>query len=423
MQFGRGYAQGAERYVRILAEGLRSSGHDACVLAGDPARRGPPVAFGEPIESDLPLFHYPSAGWMSIEGSPPRALVPALRELRPDVVHLANPGHVGVGIIAAACALGIPVVITVVDFWWLCPKHTLWKFRRETCDGTPGWTECLACISHDRPASLRRVVARVPGLRSVALPVLYLGKWAASGVRAAELARWPRRRRFVLEAMNRAHAVILASRVADELLRPRLTSPCIHTIPFGLEPRWFAAGAARDRRLEVGHSRSPTIGYAGALAPHKGPHVLIDALRRLGWRDTQVRIAGPVVDAAYAQELRRVADGLAIEFAGTIESQNMPDFLRGLDLLVVPSLWPENLPLIVLESLAVGTPVLASDVGGIVEAVPDPRFRFTPGSVEVLADRLQCWRSMGPPAELPRVSRSDEMIRRTLEVYSAVLNR
>ena len=102
MQFGRGYGQGTERYVSILARGMRQRGHDAVVLAGDPEKRGPDLPLGAAVENETSVLHYPSCGWIAVEGLSPEALEPVLARERPDVVHVANPAHIGVGALSAA---------------------------------------------------------------------------------------------------------------------------------------------------------------------------------------------------------------------------------------------------------------------------------------------------------------------------------
>jgi glycosyltransferase involved in cell wall biosynthesis len=99
----------------------------------------------------------------------------------------------------------------------------------------------------------------------------------------------------------------------------------------------------------------------------------------------------------------------------------MPDFLRSLDVLVVPSLWPENQPLTVLEALATNTPVLASRVDGIRELLTDEALLFDVNSAASLAARLAAWVKAPCAARLVApVSTVDQMIERTLAVYGEV---
>lgn len=425
MQFGRGYSQGTERYLSILCEGLMRRGHEVLVLAGDPERRSPRATAGALVQLEPRTLQLPTGGWMAVLGTPPHRLVPLLEAERPDVVHVANPAHIGVGVMLAARQLGLPVVLTIMDYWWLCPKHTLRHYLRGECDGRVAWHECLLCISAERDEGLHRL-HRVPVLRRVLLPVLHLTRCAFTATSPAESLRWIRRNRILHECLRGVSAILCPSRAAERRIAPLVEPERLRRVPYGLEPRWLEAGqAARAARTAAPHPRGPEqlkIGYAGALAAHKGAHVLLEALALLGWRQTRVRIAGGGRDPRYRSRLAALSAGLNVEFVGPLPSEQMPGFLSSLDWLVFPSLWPENLPIIVLEALACGTPVLASRVDGVAEIVPKA-WQFEPGSTADLAAHLErCAGTPSPAIELPgAVSTADEMVMQTLRVYEEVL--
>lgn len=415
MQFGPGYTQGAEQYVADLGEALTRLGHEVVYLGGDPAGRRGAAALGETVGSSPRLVHWPARSWLAVEGTSPGALLPVLRREQVDLVHLANPAHVGAGLIPAARALGLPVVVTVVDYWWLCPKGTLMR-GADLCDATPAGLDCVACIAEDSQRAAVRVMARLPAVGPRLVWGMQRRRARRRGLATEDLRRWPARREYLTTLLNLADAVIFLSQTAAQRYAAWITDARAHVIRVGLAPRWFAL--PRPRR-EPG--TAPVIGFAGALEPHKGPHVLLEAVRRLGWRDVHVRLAGGMPAGGYARRLRRLASGLPVEFAGLLGPEQMPAFLASLDLLVVPSLWPENIPHVVLEAQAVGTPVLGSDVPGIAEVLEDSRWRFRPGDAAALADRLYRWRAGELPALAVRPEAADVMARRTLAVYEQAL--
>lgn len=416
MQYGAGYTQGTERYLTLLADGLTRSGGQAVFLAGDPLGRRSAAAPGQPVPDAARLVHYPTTGWMAVRGIDPTLLRSVLVSERPDLIHLANPAHIGVGIVEAAAALDIPVVITVVDYWWLCPKQTLWHYRRNACDGRVHWSECLCCIAAERDEGWHRL-HRVPLLNRVALPVLFFGRWAAGGVPPAEIVRWTRRRSILTDVLRQAAAVILLSHAAERLIGPFVPAERRDTIFNGLEPHWFAGACPpRDPRTAA----PLTLGYAGALALHKGTHLLLQAVRELGWRDVRVLIAGQGSDA-YTARLRELARGLNVEFLGGVPPPAMPALLDSLDALVFTSVWPENMPNVVLEACARRRPVLASRVPGVAEMLRDERGLFDVGSAASLAECLKRWRESDRPLTPPCVGTAQEMFDRTLAVYRRVL--
>jgi len=121
-------------------------------------------------------------------------------------------------------------------------------------------------------------------------------------------------------------------------------------------------------------------------------------VRKLGWRRTRVRIAGRLDrTSAYGAMLLREAQGLDVEFTGVLADREIRAFYRSLDVLAVTSLWAENLPFAMLEGLAAGVPVVASDVSGIAHCIPDERMRFEPGDVDGLARALVAARERPAP--------------------------
>lgn len=139
------------------------------------------------------------------------------------------------------------------------------------------------------------------------------------------------------------------------------------------------------------YERSSYFIYLGRLSREKGVATLLAALRlRAGARLT-CRILG---EGPLEADLRRQAAewGLDnVEFSGYLQGEALHAAIRGAAFTVVPSEWYENLPFAVLESFALGTPVLGARIGGIPEMVLDERtgLTFTMGDSRDLAAALE----------------------------------
>jgi glycosyltransferase involved in cell wall biosynthesis len=418
MQLGHAYGQGSERYAESLGAALEEAGHRVSFLAGDPRGFDAPRPLGAPTDPARRIFAHSARSWFAVMGAPPSRITGFLRRERPDLVHVVNPAHVGVGAALAARRLGIPVVVTAMDFWWVCPRSTLLRGGAEPCDGSSGWRDCVRCIASDHRRAELRALSRRPRLA----PAL-LATWAAGAVRRGgsplEALRWMRRERFLARCLGRADQVIFPSPATRDAIAPLLGHARWQVIPYGLDERWFAS--APRERSQPREPHELVVGFAGALQPHKGAHVLLAALRRLGWTRTRVRVAGGSEDIAYQERLRREAAGLRLELVGSLSSTEMRAFLATLDALVVPSLWPENLPYVLLEAQAAGVPVIASRVPGMAQQVGDAARLFEPGSDVELARALVRLLEGAPPATAPRVARLAEMARATEDVYRRAL--
>lgn len=159
------------------------------------------------------------------------------------------------------------------------------------------------------------------------------------------------------------------------------------TIGLGVDTDVFRPSAkARNR---VG---SPTVaGYAGRLERRKGVFVLLDAISRE--TGLSLRIAGAGSSEA---ELRKSVQDLGVadrvQFVGALDGESLADFYRGLDVLAVPSLtaasWVEQFGRVVVEAMACGTPVVASDSGALPEVVGDAGVIVPEGDAAALAEAL-----------------------------------
>lgn len=418
-QLGRGYVQGTERYVHTLGHCLTARGHEVTYLAGDPLKQDRPRSFGECVDVTERVYAHPTRGWMSVVGRPGPSLEAWIRGHRPDVVHINNAAHIGIGIADACRTLRIPYVVTVHDYWWICPKGTLLRPGGAVCDGTPGWRDCLRCLSggHDRPW-VRRMAGWPDALMPLALATYYL-RAALRGMSPRDLSNWTHRRDKLLDCLNGAAGVIFPSRSIAEAFAPRLRSRNWQVIANGLTADWF-----ENPRTPLDRPSPPealTVGYAGAILPHKAPHLLLEAIQLLGWRQTRVRLAGAADDPLYWRVLQKLADGLNVEFVGRLSPDQMPAFLRGLDVLAVTSVWPENYPYIVLEALAAGVRVVAGRIGGMVDQVADPHLLFEPGSAKALAAALAYVREHPGAGRTMKAGTADEMTDATEAVYRTAM--
>ena len=93
----------------------------------------------------------------------------------------------------------------------------------------------------------------------------------------------------------------------------------------------------------------------------------------------------------HAAELRRAAAGLDVTFAGGFAREDAERVLSGLDLLVVPSIWYENMPITIYEARRHGIPVVVTDLGGMAEAVEHgvSGLTFPRGDDVALAERIR----------------------------------
>jgi glycosyltransferase involved in cell wall biosynthesis len=163
--------------------------------------------------------------------------------------------------------------------------------------------------------------------------------------------------------------------------------PAVVTVSNSLRQHMLQLGLAPERVITVRNGvpipavrrahRRPTepwtLGMAALFRPRKGLEVLLEALALLRQKDLPVRLhaVGPFESNAYETEIRSQIDRLAIGDLVTwtgFTSDVAGEFVK-MDLFVLPSLFGEGLPMVVLEAMAAGVPVVATRVEGVPEAI------------------------------------------------------
>jgi glycosyltransferase involved in cell wall biosynthesis len=130
------------------------------------------------------------------------------------------------------------------------------------------------------------------------------------------------------------------------------------------------------------------VGFLGSIVPAKGLQVLVRAHRAVPRGAMRLSIHGnTAADPAYWAAVRRELVRGETEVAGPYMPDDVYTVLAHLDVVVVPSLWYENAPIVIAEARAAGVPVVASDLGGMAELVAEGRAgaRFEPGNAADLA--------------------------------------
>ncbi|MEY2745151.1 MAG: hypothetical protein RL112_193, partial [Planctomycetota bacterium] len=163
----------------------------------------------------------------------------------------------------------------------------------------------------------------------------------------------------------------------------------IEHLPFGIDLPPSAPRAARRAGAPL------SVGYLGARIRAKGPDLL---LRAWGALPPELRARGELrlrgsdaSEAAYQAELRALARASGARLEGALDRAGVAAFLAECDLLVVPSRWWENAPLVVQEARAARVPLLVAGHGGLAEFVEEgvDGWRFAPGSVDDLRSKLE----------------------------------
>jgi glycosyltransferase involved in cell wall biosynthesis len=182
--------------------------------------------------------------------------------------------------------------------------------------------------------------------------------------------------------------IALTEFTAQKLVESRLTTQDKISVLGNFLPDPLPAPGSFDKR-------EPYVVYLGRLSPEKGVEILLDAVT--GLPDLRVKIAGDGPQTGVLQTIARQRGLQQVEFLGGVAGDEKWELLRHATAVVVPSVWYEAFPFVVLESLAAGTPVVASNLGSLPYVVEDGKsgLLFRAGDNQDLQEKL-AWLVLHP---------------------------
>lgn len=318
-----------------------------------------------------------------------------INQIRPESVHVHNL-HGLIGAAWAATESAYPSFYVALDFGLICMSWFLYDGTMVPCSG-PSAIKCRACLRRNEGPSLLSRVARFFPSNIIArvrpgVEMLYFRQ-------TAELSGYYDKTRAHLDRMlpllGKFTKIIAPSPIMAQMLR-QFGAPAdrVYTLVYGVAQE-------KVDRWEADHAKSPIarLAFLGNRTPVKGLQVLVKALSRLPeGLDLEVVAYGDCqsfIQGLPSTSIRYLRGG------GPLTGEAIGRVYSGVDAVLVPSLWHENSPLVILEALANGTPVIASTQAGISHLVRhmENGLLVPPGDVEAWADVIQ------------RVARRPEIVR------------
>ncbi|MCE6958580.1 glycosyltransferase family 4 protein [Cereibacter sphaeroides] len=278
-------------------------------------------------------------------------------DTRPEVVHLHGIDRIGAEVIPALRRLApaARIVLTLHDYQIICPNDGLLLTRPEImrCRGASP-DGCRSCF---------------PDLGA---------------------ARHALRKTYLATILQGVDLFLAPSRfLRDRFLDWGLPAGRVRLMPNAVAPLALMQDRPRVRR--------DRFAFFGSIAPHKGVLTLLDAAAQLKAEGAALRLAlhgglrHPTPEFRGAFDARLAAAQPLAQHLGPYDRNALASRMADVDWVVVPSLWWENAPLVILEAQAAGRPVIASGVGGMAELVRDGAtgLLVPPGDASALAETLR----------------------------------
>ncbi|MCK5177456.1 MAG: glycosyltransferase family 4 protein, partial [Candidatus Aenigmarchaeota archaeon] len=254
-----------------------------------------------------------------------------LKKEKPNIVHTHNLGGFSLSTFNIVKSLNLPLIHTLHDYSLMCPNAMLLNSQGNICKKQP-----LPC----------RTYQKIKKQLSKSKPYVVTAP-----------------SQFVLD-MHRKKGFFPNSKMIK--------------LPLGIESK-------NNKPIKKNYDNLNIL-YAGQLSKHKGIHILIEAFKQINNPKIRLNIVGKGPDSEYFQKL---ADkDSRILFHGFVSDKKLNELYNFANIVVVPSRWYDNSPVVIYESFAHSNLVIGSNIGGIPELIENDKngFLFEAGNIIELKD-------------------------------------
>lgn len=350
---------GAEVAAFYSAYGLLQRGQTCSVLTiharGDKDSEYARVFYGVPVKYVTYARLFPFQGLKVFDPRIYCRIVREIEQFRPDLVHVHNVSGTSLAPFVACRRMGIPVVLTLHDHWLLCPCNMLYRRDGTLCDPATSAIPCGQCY--------RRY-----------------DYWGDI----------PLRRQVFAALVSNVHLFISPSqKLVDLHVAAGYARERFRVLKNGFNLDIFGGEDTQRSLPPNGEAGTAIVLFSGVIVETKGIDTLVNALPLLeryvaGFR---LLVAGSG-DPTFEHKLRRY-EPTSVRLLGKLPFYTLKELYRSVDLTVVPSIWYDNSPVVISESLLSGTPVLGSAIGGIPEVIPkEVGYLIPPRDALALAEQV-----------------------------------
>jgi len=371
------HTAGTEQYTLGLAKALQARGYDVRIVCAEDWDSGKRYWNGvtEDNLEGIPVYRI-HLNWQKAR-NPNRVLYDSglveswldrfLHENKFDLVHVTSVYSLGVGVLRSVKRAKIPLILTLTDFWFLCPSLQLLRSDGTLCDGNTTAWQCEACLMAE--SNLFQQVSKF------SVPEIVTSRVWETLAHLPPLTRQPGLRGMLLDMDDRKRAmretfslpdlVVSPSRTVKSIFAQNTSRPVI-LMPHGHDLTWLNEYQGKTK------SDVLRFGYLGGLHEVKGVHLLIEAFIKADFgKQARLHIWGTHgKNEAYAKKLTSmIAGNDSISLHGKYSRRDLASILSEIDVALAPSIWYENAPLVIQEAFATKTPVIATNLGGMAEVI------------------------------------------------------
>jgi glycosyltransferase involved in cell wall biosynthesis len=255
---------------------------------------------------------------------------------KPDIIHVHQLGPISVGALKVLKQLGFKVVQTFHGYYFECPKGSLFKRSQKICNHPTVCCKLYKEAYHKEMRSCDQIIA-------------------------------------------------ISSYVKQRLLKSGYNPHIITLLQNSISPEYSKLPAIKPKQPKE-------VLFVGRMAKAKGVHILLRALTKIEGigKKYVVNLIGDGEDRPLFERIAK-SFSIRVNFIGKVSDEVLEQYYERAWIVIMPSIFPELCPMVALEAMCHGCPIIASNVGGIPDFVLHGQtgFLFEPNDADELADRIK----------------------------------
>lgn len=274
-----------------------------------------------------------------------------IKKIDPEIVHISHLNYLSTTLIKIFKENNIPILCTLHDYWFMCPRGQLITPEFERCEKID-FNVCGTCLNN------------------------YFTSLTKASLKLKE------RDKYIRELLNRVDLFVAPSKfLRNKFIKWGINDKNIIYSDYGFNTQYF-------ENFQKKKSKFIRFGYTGRIIPNKGVHLLVDAFNKIKNESIVLKIYGKKTEIT--KYLKERVENSNISFEDPYDNWDIAKVLSEIDVLIIPSIWVENSPLVIHEAFLGKIPVITSNIGGMAELVKHNQegLLFKVGDVEDLVKKI-----------------------------------
>jgi glycosyltransferase involved in cell wall biosynthesis len=378
------YVGGTEVCAFELASELKKKGNKILILTTDPLINNKKINTTKNSYKDIDVItinknirKYKSFSETYKDDNTLKIFKKILNDFKPDIIHYHHLMHLSIDFVQIAKKANIPQVITLHDFWTQCLTHQRITTTGNLCTNfsVNKCSHCLSDILNSGPLinttlSLKYFLKNKNKLKYLISAIKKIYYRSANKL-------------FYLSNHDKYIKIVKSRNCGMKTILSQMDLVIFPTKFLSHEFLKWNSGISKNILSNDGintkvfekFKRLPNktlrFGYIGSIIPTKGLDMVLRAWPKLAIGNYSLKIYGNLeTDKKYANNILNLAKNLKnIKFYGNFSPENISKIYSEIDVLIVPSRWFENAPLVIRNALHTKTPIIGVNLGSISELI------------------------------------------------------